>query len=54
MSNDDLSSGSQDDNGREPPESAVAFLYVEDLLQDYRGRRDADLLSACQCKFSVR
>ncbi|MEE8104579.1 MAG: hypothetical protein V3T86_03490 [Planctomycetota bacterium] len=41
-------------NGHEPPESAVAFLYVEDLLEDYRDRRDADLLSACQCKFSIR
>jgi len=41
-------------NGHEPPESAVAFLYVEDLLEDYRDRRDAELLSACQCKFSIR
>ena len=36
------------------PESTAAFLYVEDLLDDYREHRDPELLYACRCNFTPR
>jgi hypothetical protein len=36
------------------PESKLIHLEIGDLLEDYRERRDTDLLYCCKLTFAVR